>query len=242
MATDTLVETRIEEGRKLIELLVESGFDVMLGAWVRTIEDDQWFLYLVSDVVEREGMASAYRKLYSIYRSIPDGWVLLSDTKLIGPSNPIAKDLLEIQGRFPAPVPVRSRRPRLGNLSIEEVYVYPPATAGPGGVRQSFTVHYVRRGEGNLWRATIEHGSLYRGINASGAVAYSTARRAGENEKDEKFALVSVLLEVNPKFVDEQNFVHPVILETIHDQVWKVADERFKQYHPDAEIEHSEKD
>jgi hypothetical protein len=62
--------------------------------------------------------------LYACLSRIPDPWVSLSEVKLIQASNPIAKDAMAARDRQPGPLPVRFRGNRLGNLSIEEAYIY----------------------------------------------------------------------------------------------------------------------
>jgi len=51
----TLVERRIDDGRRLIELLTQKGIDVTAAAWVLTSEDGNWFLYIASKDVDKSG-------------------------------------------------------------------------------------------------------------------------------------------------------------------------------------------
>ena len=77
-------------------------------------------------------------------------------------------------------------------------------------------------------------------MSAKGAVAYSTALWEGEKEGDEDHATVSVLLEVDPNFDEENTFIHPDVWNLLKSQARQMADEMFKSRHPDAVIEHSE--
>src|SRR5258708_3568600 len=45
--------------------------------------------------------------------------------KPAGTRNPIARDIIDIVKRFPGVNPTRTKRSSLGNLAIQEVYVYP---------------------------------------------------------------------------------------------------------------------
>lgn len=125
MDTDTLVEDQIEDGRKLIDLLAQKDLDVTAACWVKTSEEGRWFFYITSKLVEEEGLAAAYRKVYGVLQLIESTWVSMSDVKLIGRGNPIAKDVLDIYRRYPARIPTRYRRPELGDVAIEEAYIYP---------------------------------------------------------------------------------------------------------------------
>ncbi|HTU91901.1 MAG TPA: hypothetical protein VMF69_17600 [Gemmataceae bacterium] len=121
----TLVEEQIDDAQKFINLLLEEGFDVTAAAWVKPTARDEWRLYIVSKVVEEESLAAAYRALHPALQRLGMPWLLLESIKLIGVSNPIALDILDIQRRFAARIPTRSRTPRLGEMAVDETYVYP---------------------------------------------------------------------------------------------------------------------
>jgi hypothetical protein len=238
MDTDTLVEDQIDIGQRLIETLVEAGFDVAAAGWAKTSEDGAWSLYIASDRVDRIGAAAAYREVYGLSKSIPENWSLLSEVKLIGMTNPIARDLLAILTSYPARLPTRLRRSQLGGMAIDEAYLYPPPKAEGVGSRQSFHVQYSRQGKTNAWKARTKRVATYRGMKAKGAVGYSTARWEGEKPEDEDFAIVSVLLEVDPGFDEANPFLTPDVWQVMTEQARALADEMFKQRHPDAVIEH----
>jgi hypothetical protein len=121
----TLVEEQIDDARKLINQLVEEGFDVKAAAWVKPTESDEWLLYIVSKVVDEETLAAAYRALHPALQRLGMPWLPLASIKLIGVNNPIALDILDIQRHLPARIPARTRRPRLGEMAVDETYVYP---------------------------------------------------------------------------------------------------------------------
>jgi len=240
MDTGTLVEDQIDLGKKLIDMLAETGFDVTAAFWVKASEEGSWFLYIASEAVDRLGLAAAYREVYRVFKSAPYEWDLLSEMKLTGKDNPITRDVLEIRNRFANRMATRSRRPQLGNLAIDEVYIYPPSEAEKLWPRQFFEVTYYRQGDTNTWRAVTKRSKLYRGMKAKGVVAYSTARWEGQKEGSEKFATVSVLLEVDPRFDEANVFIHPNVWEVMTHQARTMADEAFKTHHPDAVIEHGD--
>jgi hypothetical protein len=246
MDTDTLVADQIDSGQELITLLAETGFDVTAACWIKSSDDGRWFLYIASEDVDRSGLVSGYRKVYDAFKFKVQDWDFISEVKLIGKEDSIAREILEIQQRFPGKVPTRPRKLQLVSIPSEEVYIYPPRTPPPAveGVwpRLSYRVTYHRQGETDNWRARTKKEVLYRGMKAKGAVAYSSARREGEKEGDENFAIVSVLLEVDPKFDDENVFIHPGVWQVLRNQARQVADEMFKSRHPEAVIEHLDED
>jgi hypothetical protein len=80
----------------------------------------------------KEGPAQAYRQLHPLVWARPQPcWINPLAIKLIGPNDPIAKDVLAIHKRWPGPLacPISWGGILLGNVSIEGAYLYPlPAT------------------------------------------------------------------------------------------------------------------
>lgn len=125
MDTELLVDNRIEDGQKLLLEMVIAGFDVSVAFWVKTAEEGLWFLYIGSTSVEPSKIGDAYRTLYSCLSRIPNSCIDMSYVQLIQVSDPIAKDAMAARDRQPGRLPVRFRGKRLGNLSIEEGFIYP---------------------------------------------------------------------------------------------------------------------
>jgi hypothetical protein len=132
MDTDTLVENVIDDGQRLVEDFLLHGFEVAAAFWLKASEDGKWYFYVVSPVVDAEGIAKAYRLLHSVVRAMTYATKIDPlKIKLIGANNPIAKDVMAIHGRAPGPggSPVRWGGKQLGNVTIDEAYLYPlPAT------------------------------------------------------------------------------------------------------------------
>src|SRR5207245_10719853 len=102
MDTEVLVETRIEDGRKLIAELLRNAFDVTVALWVRTSEDGLWFLYIGSNSVHPEKLGDSYKTVYEYLRRIPDSSISLSEIKLVHSTNPIVRDAVAIRDRYPS--------------------------------------------------------------------------------------------------------------------------------------------
>lgn len=122
-----LVEQQIDDGQEFIDLLLGAGFDVSAAAWVKPSEEGSWLLYLVSKEVDEQGLSVASRALHPVFVKFKQvaPWVSLLDLKILGPTDPVAADLLEINRKFPGRSPTRTRRPQLGGMSIDDAYVYP---------------------------------------------------------------------------------------------------------------------
>ena len=104
MDTDTLVENLIDDGQKLVAELPQHGLEVVAAFWLKPSVDGKWYFYVVSPVVDAEGLIKAYRRLHPLVRARPQpSWIDPLKIKLIGPSNPIARGMLAIPGRAPGP-------------------------------------------------------------------------------------------------------------------------------------------
>lgn len=128
MDTCTLVTEQIDAGERLLRQLRSDGFDVTAGFWLQASEEGAWRFCMVSPLVETEGLAQAYRRLHPVIWKMPQPfWIDPLEVRLIGPSNPIAQDVLAVQARLPSPLvsPIRWGGNRLGNLNVEGAYIYP---------------------------------------------------------------------------------------------------------------------
>ena len=121
-----LVENQIDDGQTLIDLLVKGGFNVTAACWLRTSEEGQWFLYIASKDVDAGGRGAGYAAMHGAIKQMTDPWLSIFEVKFIGAEEPIARDLLDLQRERQGKLPARLRRSRLGNLAVEEVYLYPP--------------------------------------------------------------------------------------------------------------------
>jgi hypothetical protein len=77
-------------------------------------------------------------------------------------------------------------------------------------------------------------------VRPKGAVSYSTARYEGERSEDEKFAIVHVLVEVDPSLDERTIAANPVIRNHLVEQARSLADRMFRETHPDARIDHDD--
>lgn len=234
MDSVALVENQIDDGRRLVDLLTLKEIEVTVAAWVKTSEEGIWFLYIATSEVDKSGLASAYRDVFGILRSMPEAWISTSEVKLIGKSNPITKDLLAIRGERTGFIPAWYHGPLLGGIGVEEVYIYPVSTP----LRLSFMVSYTRQGDTNNWQARTKSGELLRGIKARGAVGYSTAGWGSEREGSEIHATVAVFLEISPQFDDAKVLDDPSVRRLMKRQAATIADEMFRHHHPVAVIEY----
>jgi hypothetical protein len=129
MAQATLVEMQVREGQRLIDRLAQAGVEITAAAWVRESESGDWYLYLATPLVEEDGATRpAYRRVNSVIREmLKEGFGMDPfQKKVIGPHDSIAKDLIANRGGRPGGSPTPFGGGWLGDLAVEEAYIYPP--------------------------------------------------------------------------------------------------------------------
>jgi hypothetical protein len=124
--TELLVDSRIEDGRKLVDELVRGGFDVTVAFWGKTGPEGLWFLYIASPSVDPAKIGEAYRVVYACLIRLPDPSVTLSEVKVVHASNPVAVAAKAVRDQYPGRIATRFHAKRLADLSVEEAYIYPP--------------------------------------------------------------------------------------------------------------------
>ena len=166
MDMELLVDDQIEDGRKLIARLIGDSFDVTVAFWAKTSEDGSWFLYIGSATVTSGNIGGEYQRAYDSLVRIQDASITISEIKLVAVTNPIARDAIAVRDRHPARIPIQYRGKRLGNLSIEEAYIYPRATGGmtPDEVLQTVLGLINRHGTLQPSIVTLRNGSTMRAI------------------------------------------------------------------------------
>lgn len=132
MAQTTLVEMQMSEAQRLIDRLNRDGVDVIAAAWVKEEESGDWYLYLATPLVtEDKGTPPAYRRLNSLVRAMQEEGFGLDpfEIKMIGPHNPTAQAIVANRGPRACGPPRRFAGARLGELAVEQAWIYPTRPA-----------------------------------------------------------------------------------------------------------------
>jgi hypothetical protein len=127
----SLVEEQAIDGQRFVDRLIAEGFPVAAAAWIKEYEVGRWYLFIVSPLVDRESSWAGYGITGPILEQMPQPFhVGRFQTKLIGTEDPAGKAILEILEHTPAGQPTIYMGFPLGDMSIDEAYIYPPiATA-----------------------------------------------------------------------------------------------------------------
>jgi hypothetical protein len=128
MDQETLVRNQIDEGRRFLARLAVEGVPVTGAFWVKTSEEGRWFFYLATPEVDDKGLGDAYGEAYGVLDHVDPVCLTIFNVKLVSPANPIARDAMNLQQLHRGRKPLRINGSRVGDISAEEIYIYPPVT------------------------------------------------------------------------------------------------------------------
>jgi hypothetical protein len=128
MDPETLVRKQIDEGRKFLTRLAVESFPLTGAFWVKTSDEGRWFFYLATPTVDDQGLTAAYGEAYGVLDHVEGANLSIFDIKLISPGNPIALDVERLQQRHRGRQPLRINVSHVGDISAEEIIIYPQIT------------------------------------------------------------------------------------------------------------------
>jgi len=165
--TQLLVESRIDDGHRLLVEFVRGSLDVTAAAWIKSSDEGLWHLYVGSTSVSAGKLADAYRKVYSCMARVPKQIIELSEVKLLPAENPLVQELIAVRDRRPGwRIPPRFGGKKLGGDAFDQAYVYPRIT--PGLTRDevigTVTGLLIRTGAITPSTVTLRNGTVFRGI------------------------------------------------------------------------------
>ena len=131
MAQVALLNDELEAGRRMIEELRATGFEVVAAFWARLADDNAWNLYLASPAVEKQGR-DAYLKVYATIDRMPELGLDSYDVKLLRTDDAMAKAAQEaVQAKPEFTGITRFRGTSLGVVSVDGAYIYPQPQSVP---------------------------------------------------------------------------------------------------------------
>ncbi len=179
MDSNLLVGVRAHQlnaGHRLLAQLVHDKFEVRAAFWVEADESRNVYLYIATPQVDQEGLIEPYTRLRTSLSQLQGIPLSLTDVNLIGITNPMAKDILDILAYDSDRSGVNIGPRRLADQMIAWAYIYPdgyyheqPAkpTISENLFRQLFDL--LSRGPGShpASKVTLRDGSSFVGIPTS---------------------------------------------------------------------------
>jgi len=123
MVAPSLVDSKIDAGRRLIEELDQSEFPVSAALWLFREEAINWRLILASSLVDAYGPRETYRRLQRILLKLPDS-IGLSEIQVVGPQDELIQLLRVALKTGPALSGIRFTGNTINGVYIDDAYIY----------------------------------------------------------------------------------------------------------------------
>ena len=159
MATELLVDQRIEGGERLIFELEKEGFDVSVAFWVQSSETGLWSFFIGSSF-DPSARDDSYLRVLHVASHINDLTIGLSDINLVHTKSAIAQDAIALRDRYIGQPSFVIYGKKIGDLYFENLYVYPINMANRTALRM-ITAHWKSKVP---LEVTLRNGSVFKAI------------------------------------------------------------------------------
>ena len=112
MDQNSLVIEELEAGRILVDGLRMEGLEVEPSFWARLSDENTWFLYLATPLVDTDGAAATYRRVHNAIRRLPALGLDPFEMKVISPADAMAKAAIAAIQPKPATGPFAVPNPK----------------------------------------------------------------------------------------------------------------------------------
>ena len=173
MDQSTLVGDQIDAGRWFVERFAADGNPIQAAFWAKTADEGNWFLYVATDRVDRDGPAATYRAVHDSLQKLRKPRINSSDIKVISPNRPIAREILAAMPSDPGWLTSRYNGHSLCIDDFEQTYIYPArffkftpnSTMTTEDVGQAI-LRLMSRGSGTLdpSRVDLKDGTTFKGV------------------------------------------------------------------------------
>jgi hypothetical protein len=131
MDQSPLVIDEIEAGKELIKRL-NACFHVIAACWLRDDSGGSRRLYIAIDGLMTPDTRMVNHEVRRIANEVKDHYIDPFWVSIIGPTDRIAKAVMEVYARFPGrKPPSRVYEYGFGGMGVEEMYIYPPLPKKP---------------------------------------------------------------------------------------------------------------
>ena len=122
MAKETLLNSDVAFGERVLKALDTAGFPVPVALWLRKGDDETMKLLLASPLYDKLGIRDAYLKLVGALSGEKDRFQF--SYGLTSTRDPLIRDLRKAYGKTHDADGMRLRSQTLGGVFIDEGYVY----------------------------------------------------------------------------------------------------------------------
>lgn len=93
MGQELLVERHLDDGELLLKQLQQDGYLYSAAAWFHEDSSDQWYFYIVTELVDSDGKQEAYSRLNRVRDKLPALSLDLFDFRVFSPSSRVGLGL-----------------------------------------------------------------------------------------------------------------------------------------------------
>jgi hypothetical protein len=120
-----LVETNIEEGKKLVNALDRSKFTVSGALWFYYSKLNEWRLLLVSPLVDVIGPSKAYTIIQNVIQDLRPSSISIINISVLSPKNNLIQLLRVALRTEPKAISqIRFTSNTINNIFIEDALIY----------------------------------------------------------------------------------------------------------------------
>jgi len=120
-----LVESDIEEGKRLLLALDAASLKVSVALWFYFAEDEEWRFVVVAPLIDQKGPKESYAFIQkTLERLAPPSIISLKQISILSSSNNLIKTLRSAVHTGTGVVGIRFSRNMINNTFIEDAYIY----------------------------------------------------------------------------------------------------------------------
>ncbi len=126
MGQELLVERHLDDGEQLLMQLQQDGYPYSAAAWFHEDNSEQWYFYIVTELVDSEGKQEAYSRLNVERAKLPNLSLDLFDFRVFSPTSRVGLGLKPYVAHLGlAPVLTHFRHIDFDRGLSGEAWVYP---------------------------------------------------------------------------------------------------------------------
>lgn len=127
MATATLVNQEIEEGKRLIDALNAAGLSVDSALWIYSSERETWQLMLTSPLCDQKGILHTYKEIMTVFPQVkPELKIDWTGLVAVSPKHELIKALRQLQqeGNFNLSGRRMTNNLLSNRMWVDDAYIY----------------------------------------------------------------------------------------------------------------------
>ena len=127
MATATLVNQEIEEGKRLMDALNAAGLSVDSALWIYSSERESWRLMLTSPLCDQKGTLHTYKEIMVVFRQVdPELKIDWTGLVAVSPKHELIKALRQLQeeGNFNLSGRRMTNNLLSNRMWVDDAYIY----------------------------------------------------------------------------------------------------------------------